>query len=149
MTEYLAGGQKTIFAPRYDKAVEQLADPTWRDHYELVSTTPIVFQYLNAAQLIKHYLGLKQTYVGRPMTLLYLYWEPTDPSDHAAFLEHRAEIDRFAGALNDPAIQLEAMSCTDLWESWSLLPEPSWLPGHVTELRARYAVELGTPETTQ
>jgi hypothetical protein len=143
LTEYLAGGQKAIFAPRYDQAVEELADPTWRAQYELVSTTPIVFQYLNVAQLIKHYLGLKQTYAGRPMTLLYLYWEPTDPSDHAAFPEHRAELDRFARALDDPAVQFEAMSYADLWESWSLLQEPSWLPRHVDELAARYAIELG------
>jgi hypothetical protein len=144
LTEYLTGRQKAILAPRYAKAVEELADPTWSRQYDLVSTRPGAFQYLNAAQLIKHYLGLKQTFCGMPVTLLYLYWEPSDASDHAAFLEHRAEIDRFAGALSDPAIQFEAMNYTDLWASWRLLSQPSWLPKHIRELTARYAVELGT-----
>jgi Restriction Endonuclease associating with ARP len=143
LTEYLVGQQKTIFAPRYTEAVKELADPTWRDQYNLVSTNPDVFQYLNVAQLIKHYLGLKQTFPDQPSTLLYLYWEPTDASDHAALLEHRAEIDRFARALDDPAIQFEAMSYANLWGSWGLLSEPNWLPEHIQELAARYAVELG------
>jgi len=128
LTEYLTSKQNAIFAPRYAKAVEELADASWRDQYELVSTSPEAFRHLNVAQLIKHYLGLKQTFGGMPVTLLYLYWEPTDAANHAVCLEHRAEIDRFAGALNDPAIQFEAMNYIDLWTDWSLRPEPSWLP---------------------
>jgi hypothetical protein len=145
LTEYLTGRQTAIFAPRYAEEVERLADPTWRDQYELVSTSPDAFQYLNGAQLIKHYLGLKQKFVGRPVTLLYLYWEPTDASNHAAFLEHRAEIDRFTRALGDPTLQVEAMTYADLWQRWTLLPEPSRLPEHVGALVGRYAIELGGP----
>jgi hypothetical protein len=51
---------------------------------------------------------------------------------------------RFADALEDPALQFEATSYADLWESWSLLQEPSWLPRHVDELAARNVVD--TPD---
>jgi hypothetical protein len=36
-----------------------------------------------------------------------------------------------------------AMSYPDLWANWSLFPEPVWLPKHVQEVSARYAVALG------
>jgi hypothetical protein len=34
------------------------------------------FQLLDSYQLIKHYLGLVNTYEEKTRTLLYLYWTP-------------------------------------------------------------------------
>ena len=48
------------------------------------------FRRRDAYQLIKHYLGLRHTYPMRPLTLIYLFWEPTNAVDLAIFGAHRA-----------------------------------------------------------
>ncbi len=44
-----------------------------------------LYRHLDAAQLIKHYLGLPNTFPGRDVTLLYLFWEPADAADFPGF----------------------------------------------------------------
>jgi hypothetical protein len=40
---------------------------------------PDCYAWPDAAQLIKHAFGLAGRFGGRPVTLLYLYWEPANP----------------------------------------------------------------------
>jgi Restriction Endonuclease associating with ARP len=58
LLEHLTGGQLAAFKPAYEKAI-QTADDTWRSVYEKLKNAPNTFNYLDAAQLIRHYLGLK------------------------------------------------------------------------------------------
>ena len=49
-----------------------------------------MYRYLDAAQLVKHSLGLMR---GCPQAMLvYLYWEPRNWREFREFREHREEI---------------------------------------------------------
>jgi hypothetical protein len=53
--------------------------------YERLCRGPETFRYVDAAQLVKHYFGLKawcERNGGRRATLLYLYWEPLEADRH-------------------------------------------------------------------
>ena len=60
---------------------------------------PRAYAWLDAAQLVKHAFGLAHTFFTQPVTLLYLYWEPSNATEFPMFGEHRAEIARFAAAV--------------------------------------------------
>ena len=51
---------------------------------------------LDAAQLVKHYLGLKVSYPQQTRVLVYLYWEPTNAGGMDAYKRHRLEVEDFA-----------------------------------------------------
>lgn len=59
LTEYLASKHTAMFRDAYDGAVERLAHQTWREQYERLRASPDEFAFFNAAQVVKHYLGLK------------------------------------------------------------------------------------------
>jgi hypothetical protein len=87
------------------------------------------FERLDAAQLVKHALGLRTAVHGlngrrgkRPI-LLYLYAEPRSwPDgriiDHADLEEHRAEIARFAAAVDGDEVGFRSASYGELLATW-------------------------------
>jgi hypothetical protein len=103
---------------------------------------PRAFSWMDAAQLVKHVFGLAHTFPDRRVTLLYLFWEPSNPESHPVFAEHRAEIARFAAMVDGEGIDLAWMSYPELWTSWDRIADIHWLPNHVWRLRARYAVAI-------
>ena len=142
LTEYIATKHTAKFKDGYDGAVERLADPSWRAAYERLRRIPDEFADFNAAQIVKHYLGLKadrgSTPIGtRPVTLLYLYWQPTDHDAHPFFQHHRDELTDFAKDLADPQITFQAMSYAELWDDGR---NGAVAGGHAEGLRARYQV---------
>jgi len=90
LTEYLAGKERASFAARYRDVVAEFADESWAAMYKLLDAEPAYYSFLNADQLVKHYLGLRRAQLEdeRPAMLLYLYWEPTNPED-SAYVMHR------------------------------------------------------------
>jgi Restriction Endonuclease associating with ARP len=102
------------------------------------------FQLLDAYQLVKHFLGLSLTYPERPLTLVYLYWEPANPGEAELLARHRAEIDRFATLIeNDDRCGFMALSYPEHWaELESGTAKPEWLDDHLAGLRRRYEVEI-------
>ena len=48
------------FANRYDGVVPQSLDTPWQEMFARLKADPDAFQYLNAAQLVKHALGLRR-----------------------------------------------------------------------------------------
>lgn len=141
-TEYLAGNERASFTGRYQEAVEELADESWKRVYELLLREPEHYVFLNADQLVKHYLGLKraQQKDPRPITLTYAYWEPADADAHATFARHRAEIDDLSERVGDRTLRFHAISYRDLWRDWEATsPRPA---EHVQRLRERYDVSL-------
>jgi hypothetical protein len=64
-------------------------------------------KYLDVAQLIKHYFGLRNTakYTKRNITLLYLFWEPENSSKFDLFQKHRDELNEFAHDAADTSIR--------------------------------------------
>ncbi len=84
------------------------------------------FQYLDAAQLVKHAFGLVtdgKRKIKSPV-LVYLFAEPkslnSKPIDIQAFSDHRAEIARFANGVRDAAVSFHALSYRDWLRTWPL-----------------------------
>ena len=133
---------EAAFRGAYDEVVASLAHPTWRAEYMRLVEDPRRYRFLDAAQLIKHYLGLRRRFTDRPVTLAYLYWEPSNAPDIAACLVHAAELAEFAGRVADPRVRFVGMSYSTLWKDWEQTDRPAWLRDHVTALRHRYEVNI-------
>jgi hypothetical protein len=102
------------------------------------------FRLLDAYQLVKHFLGLSLTYQGRPLTLVYLYWEPANAAGIELFARHRAEVDRLASLVDgDETCRFSAISYPVHWaEPAAGGHQPEWLDHHLARLRQRYEVEI-------
>jgi len=113
---------------------------SWREEYRRLSDDPTRYRHLDAAQLVKHYAGLRTAYTDRPITLAYLYWTPTNAADLAPCAIHTSEIDTFAAGVHDPRVTFVAMSYRDIWAQWALPTQPAWLQRHARTLRGRYDI---------
>lgn len=141
-TEYLATTTAKVAAAYLalaDKGDERASSRWFAALAELPS-----FRLLDAYQLVKHYLGLTLTYGQRPLTLVYLYWEPTNTDSVPLFAKHRAEIERLGELVaGDDTCTFEARSYAEHWsELEGLAEKPLWLDAHLTELRRRYEVAI-------
>jgi hypothetical protein len=114
--------------------------PSWRREYEVLAEDPRRYRFLDAAQLIKHYLGLKREFEGQAIVFGYLYWEPFDALSLAPCAVHRAELTEFSRGLADPQVRFRALSCEQLWDEWDRDP---LLSDHAAALRKRYGVSVG------
>ena len=93
------------------------------------------FEYLGAAQLIKHALGLKNAYGPMGFRLLYLYFEwPSEIAD-----VHGAEVDRFA-EIAQQDLEFAPMTYQELFERLETVEEPR--PGYMPYLSDRYFPHL-------
>ena len=104
---------------------------------------PDIYALLDAAQLIKHAFGLARASSGRPVALLYLFWEPANPEDCPEFAAHRAEIEAFAARVAGSVPTFRAMSHPELWRSWgegACVPE--WRQRHLGNLQDRYLTRI-------
>jgi len=129
------------FAPAYNaEIIDARRGTAWfREMLRLIEE-PRAYRWLDAAQLIKHAFGLANTFVNRPITLLYLFWEPSNPEAHPAFAEHRDEVRRFAASVHGGGPEFVAMSYPELWGAWSVGTPPELLLAHIARLKARYGV---------
>lgn len=131
------------FSPKYDRIVQATADRYWAALFEDLRRTPEEFRHVDAAQLVKHYLGLRNTFKGQQTTLVYLFWEPTNATRYDPYRVHAEEAaavtERLAGS-NTPVV---AMRYSELWSS--MVPTQR---RHVERLESRYsfAVEYGSNE---
>lgn len=138
--EYLSPKQPD-FSERYETGIadERAAGPWYAEMMRLRSRSGQTYQWLDAAQLIKHAFGLALVQPARPTTLIYLYWEPMDSDFSPLFAKHRAEIAAFAERLAGGSPGFKAMSYPELWNAWDETGDP-FLGRHVAALRARYEV---------
>ena len=116
--------------------------PTWRSEFVRLVEDPTRYRHLDAAQIVKHYLGLKTNYANRPVTLLYLYWAPSNADEVPACAIHRAELDEFSRSVRDATVRFAAMTYSELWEDWSSADQARWLREHANALRARYQMAI-------
>ena len=144
LTEHLNRKAPAKFSDAYER-LKQSADATWWSMFQHLKQAPATFKFLDAAQLVKHYFGLKTSCKKQGITdatLLYLYWEPGDPDRHPEFADHAREVEEFKRAVSDPVVTFQAFGLPELWASWFELREPAWLHDHVIALRERYAFSL-------
>jgi hypothetical protein len=138
--EHLIGVESKRFEPYRDrKAVSFSAAynrPVWGDsmfYYEIMRdclrSGEQRFDYLDAAQLVKHAFGLVADGQrrGKAAVLLYLFAEPRSlhgrTLDQKRFAQHRVEIARFADAVGDSAVRFHAVSYRDWISTWSGHPQ--------------------------
>jgi hypothetical protein len=141
-TEYLSPKTSKVAAAYLALATEgdERAASPW---FAALADVPS-FRFLDAYQLVKHYLGLAHSYPGRPLLLVYIYWEPANARALPLFNEHRAEVERFGKLVaGDPGCRFEALSYGEHWrELDALSAKPAWLDRHLAQLRLRYEVEI-------
>lgn len=98
-------------------------------------------QCLDAAQLVRHYLGLRNRpgCLGKRVVLLYVFWEPENWADLPEYRRHRAELAAFSERVRDSAVEFAWISYPELWRAWESI---GFAPAHVRELRKRYSFPL-------
>lgn len=140
-TEYLSP-HTARFSMSYRTSIRDARrQSTWFREMQRLIDEPHAYSCLDAAQLIKHALGLMYCYPDRRVTLLYVYWEPLNAVDVPVFGEHRREIAEFADRIAGTDTVFEATTYDGLWQSWDETA-PQWLRTHLRDLRARYAVVI-------
>jgi hypothetical protein len=144
-------GHKAEFSPSYDavdnpSSNDARRDSPWFRELQALRKDSKKYARLDAAQLIKHYLGLAHTYpaTGQPLdvTLGYVFWEPENWREVEPCRQHREETARFSAAVGGDRVGFQWMTYQDLWNRWDRLDTPAWLRAHVAALRKRYAVRL-------
>ena len=127
------------FAPAYAEATAKLPR-RWREEYDRLVEHPLRYRYLDAAQLVKHCLGLRTRFGERRVTLAYIYWTPSNAAEVGPSIIHAAEVAEFAERVHAPEMPFVHLTYRTLWDEWSTLAQPPWLRRHAAALRRRYDV---------
>lgn len=109
----------------------------WFDEMKRLREKPGSYQYLDAAQLIKHAFGLLRHFEMRKVLLVYLYWEPRNRGDWLECGEHRKEADSLARKVAESCVELLPLSYSQLWHE-----NGPFRPEHLAYLRTRYDLEV-------
>lgn len=135
--EFLSPGDPK-FSERYRTEItdERSQGPWYREMVRILEGRGESYRHLDAAQLIKHALGLSYQQE-RPVTLLYLWWEPANADAFPVFAAHRGEVDRFSRNLGQGQPNFFAMSYNDLWSHWLQSPNAA-VRQHSRNLIRRY-----------
>jgi hypothetical protein len=140
-TEYLKP-KKPHFSSSYQREKLPQAEDNWWNLLEKVKDgNP---QFLDVAQLIKHYLGLrclnnKEGFANHKITLLYLFWEPENWHNYDIFKNHRNEIEAFTYHVKGSSVKFVARSYPELWIEWD---NQKGISAHVANLRSRYSLSI-------
>ena len=148
----LVGIESKRFEPFRGRPKVNLSDAYWRDVWgddmdgfqalrDDLQAGIIKFEHLDAAQLVKHALGLKTQAreLYRPH-LLYLFAEPEKFADgriipKGAHKLHRHEIQIFADCVKGDAVTFASLSYDDLLTDWS---QRNGLKHHAAKIRRHF-----------
>jgi hypothetical protein len=127
------------FAASYTRENLPRMEECWATWMEALKDSPP--QYLDAAQLVRHYLGLRNQpeFQGKRIVLLYLFWEPENGADFPEYRRHREEIATFHDHVKDSDVDFIWMTYPDLWRRWESL---GLYPDHLREIRRRYLLTI-------
>jgi hypothetical protein len=140
-TEYLSPKEPKFAESYFTDIKDKRSSSPWYAEMQRIAQSSD-YRFLDAAQLIKHYFGLAKTFSDKPVTLLYLYWEPTNAKQVDAFRQHRDEIAVFGANVRNAEVSFISLSYPELWSAWDSQRSPGWLGAHVAALEARYAVNI-------
>ena len=136
------------FSEAYSRPVWGTAMRPFEEMRDALASGHKRFDFLDAAQLIKHAFGLRTQGArrGKSATLLYLYAEPkaypdgrTVPTEEIA--KHRMELASFAQAVSDPIpeVRFESMCYAELLSHWKS-SHSNAVQNHAIALSARFDV---------
>lgn len=136
------GKKRAKFADSYrDEITDSRRAGPWYAEMIRLRGDPTYYQHLDAAQLIKHAFGLANTFSNQNITLLYLYWEPTNGSEFDLLRTHREEIADFTSRIADGFPRFESVSYPELWTRWAE-EGPASVAAHVHRMKERYGVRI-------
>ncbi len=135
---------KALFKESYNSVVQTWAEPAWQNTYRALLDDPTKFIHLDAAQLVKHYLGIQNTLrdCHAPIVLVYLFWEPTNAEDIPEFGKHRQEVELFSREVEQSEIRFLALSYSQIWQNWSKVSAWRGMLAHIEALRQRYELSI-------
>ena len=136
--EYLTP-KKGIFSETYNRGnLPELEEACW---HLINHIKELPKQHLNAAQLVKHYIGMSNLSFEREKekNLLYLFWEPENWKDFDIFKRHRSEIKDFASCFDKLSVKFIYQSYPELWDKWEQHYKNT---SHISELRERYYLTI-------
>jgi hypothetical protein len=137
-TEFLQA-HPAVFAESYRLARWPECVASYTAAMECLRANPTQFRHLDAAQLIKHALGLGARYGEHPVTLFYVFWEPGNRDEFPEFDLHRAEVQKFGGLVAGSPVRFAWTTYRDLWQEWAR-GDRQWLREHAGKLSERYLV---------
>jgi len=126
--------KKASFSKKYHKVFDDEKDAAWMAVFKTLDKKTNLYDYLDATQLVKHYLGLRRKFNKNERVLIvYLYWEPLNAKTLSIYQNHADEIKDLIQRLSGTDTPLLAISYTELWNEMEASN-----PEHVARLRARY-----------
>jgi hypothetical protein len=116
-----------------------LCEDAWWSLLERVRQWPA--SHLDAAQLIKHYLGLRKQFPNsKKVLLVYLFWKPLNATKFAEYSRHAEDLEKFRSAVEaSQAVRFMSLDYLQLWDAWE---KDSGMAEHARNLRNRYCVEI-------
>jgi hypothetical protein len=139
LAEYLTP-KDAEFSTAYDTIDDSRRISPWFSLIAILRANPASYRYLDAAQLVKHALGLIR---GCPqVALMYLFWEPANWREFPEFGQHREEVAHLQAAVAGATPALHTMTYAQLWEEWLAGDCQEWIPEHVGRLRQRYEIAI-------
>lgn len=136
LREYLVP-TRARFSDKYDSVIRDVADEPWGQLFSTLKSAPVTYRHVDAAQLIKHYLGLVQRYRSGSRVLVYAYWEPTNPTVDPAFARHRDEVSELCDRLSGSDTPLRQVRFSELFNFVSRNDRE-----HADALCQRYEVQV-------
>ncbi len=142
--ETLRARKAAEFKESYHSVIQTWAEPAWQDPYRALLDDPMKFTYLDAAQLVKHYLGIRHTFrdCRVDQVFLYLFWEPTNAEDILEYGKHRQEVELFSREVEESEIRFVALSYSQIWQNWSKVSAWGGMLAHIEALRQRYELSI-------
>ena len=137
--EYLDAGEADFSVAWPTHAAQRLSAEAARVYGDLYSGSRS-YRPVDAPQLLKDALAAHKwaSDHGRPVLMVYAYWEPQDAAQYEIFAKHQKRaLELFAPLCSDRVTAL-AISYQDLWDHWQGVGL-----AHIEQLRARYDVLLG------
>jgi Restriction Endonuclease associating with ARP len=122
------------FSLSYDRLRPCHGCSPWLKQVHRLRAAPDRYRFLDAAQIVKHALGLLRRYGTREVRLVYLYWEPRNGGSWPECRQHRDEAEDLAARVERSTVRLIPLGYHELWAEW----ESQAPPGHLAYLRARY-----------
>ncbi len=131
--------KKPHFAASYKPANLPQMETCWADWMEELKAGPE--QYLDAAQLVRHYLGLRNQpeFKDRKIILLYVFWEPENWREFPEYRQHREELAVFESKVKKSEVTFVWMSYPQLWDQWE---SRGFYADPVREIRKRYLLSI-------
>jgi hypothetical protein len=123
----------------YTRARLPLCEDAWWSLLEQVRKWPA--SHLDAAQLIKHYLGLRKQFPnGKKVLLVYLFWKPLNAAQFDEYTRHAEDLKKFACSVESAeGVRFMSMDYLQLWNEWE---NDKNMAEHARILKKRYCVEI-------